>query len=167
MVYQAKEFATNRHNSIGQMYGNLPYTFHLEMVVTVAIKYIQLIPVADQDNVLAACWCHDLIEDTGTTKEQLAKQTNPRISEIVYNVSNEPAKTRREKVIKTLPKIMGDQYSIFVKLCDRIANTTNSKKEASDFFGKYKKEWPIFEYALRLNDHRFEEMWKELEGLYE
>jgi (p)ppGpp synthase/HD superfamily hydrolase len=98
----------------------------------------------------------------------LKRKFNDRIASIVLAVSNERGWDKKEILFKTLPKIWKDYLAIFVKLCDRIANTTNSKngydKLSSVLYKRYKHEYPVFRYALKNNDQYFE-MWEELDRL--
>jgi (p)ppGpp synthase/HD superfamily hydrolase len=166
MVYKAKKYATEKHHLMGQEYDGAPYTKHLEMVVSVAKKYINYIDLSHRADVIAACWCHDLIEDTTVTMEQLSKQTNENVAEIVFAVSNEPSITRAERNWKTFSKIGKNELGIFVKLCDRIANSTNSKIHAPKIYTKYENDFPTLKYCLQKRKGTYKKMWRELEILY-
>ena len=67
ILTKSKEFAEYHHNGTNHKYDGKPYTYHLSMVVEVAERFIHLIPVNKRDAVLAACWCHDTIEDCRVT----------------------------------------------------------------------------------------------------
>lgn len=112
-----------------------------------------------------ACYGHDLVEDTEVSVNDIIQRTNERVGRIIFNVSNERGFDRKERNFKTYPKIWGDDLSIFVKLCDRIANTRNSKKDSPRLFKMYKSEYPIFKYALKVRG-LYPDMWKELDNLY-
>ena len=166
MENRAKEYAVSRHQLFRQTYDGSPYTKHLEMVDTVARKYLNYINCQDRENVLAACWCHDLIEDTAITKNQVSDVLNYQIAEIVFSVTNEHASSKLDRIHKTFSKIGKSQLAVFVKLCDRIANTSNSKIYATEKYNKYIFEFPIFKYYLQNDGIYFHYMWHELESLY-
>jgi (p)ppGpp synthase/HD superfamily hydrolase len=166
MENKAKIYAVKRHQLYGQTYDDYPYTKHLEMVVSIARKYLNYIYIHDRDNVLSACWCHDLIEDTELTKTQLSEDLNQPIAEIVSAVTNEYSNSRDERNIITFSKIGTNDLAVFVKLCDRIANTKNSKQYAQMIYNKYKSEFPLFRHFLQNGAMLYHNMWKELEGLY-
>jgi (p)ppGpp synthase/HD superfamily hydrolase len=166
MISKAKEYAVRWHQSNRQKYDESPYTKHLEMVVSVAMNYINYIDKRDRDNVLAACWCHDLIEDTDLTKTQLSDYLNYEIAEIVYAVTNEQSASRYERNILTFSKIGTNNLAVFVKLCDRLANTKNSSQFARVIYNKYQSEFPLFRHFLQNSSMIYHDMWKDLEGLY-
>lgn len=175
LVEKAKNYAYEKHNkpSECQRYGNAPYSKHLDDVKSVKDRYAYYLKDSEQEDVDAAIYLHDTVEDTDTTPNKLKKEFNNRIASIVLAVSNERGWDKKEILFKTLPKIWKNRLYIFVKLCDRIANTTNSKngydKRSEDLFKRYSYEYPVFRYALREIDGKidFEDMWKELDDLYE
>lgn len=170
LIYKAKEYAFHKHDfpSGSQRYGNSPYSAHLEMVVAVAEKYIHYISEEKRENVFVSCLCHDIIEDSDTTLKNLTTIFNKEVADIVYRVSNERGMSHKEILFKTMPKIWQSDLATFVKLCDRIANGTNSKKgedeKASRVYARYLEEYPIFRYALKTD--LYVEMWKELDLIF-
>ncbi len=166
MFEKAKKYAYEKHNmpSDCQRYGNLPYSTHLDSVVEVGRKYKHYIKDEDWEDVECALILHDTIEDTDTNPHTLENLFNKRIADIVFRVSNERGWDRKEKNFKTYPKIWVNDLAIFVKLCDRISNTKNSKETNHPVYDVYKKEFPIFKYALKVR-RLYDEMWKELEQL--
>lgn len=161
-------FVFNKHNqpSECQRYGAAPYSKHLEDVVSVKHQYEYYLKEEDSNDVENACWGHDLVEDTDVSVHDIIELTNEKVGRIIFNVSNERGYDRKSRNFKTYPKIWDDDLSIFVKLCDRIANTRNSKKDSPDkLFIMYKREYPIFKYALKVRG-LYPDMWKELDSLY-
>lgn len=176
-----KKFSIDKHDlpSDSQRYGSAPYVVHLDGVDKVYEEYEYLI-VSDEDkmNVRYAIWGHDLIEDTDVNVKIIVRLTNDVVADIVYRVTNERGYCRKEKNFKTYPKIWVSDLAIFVKLCDRIANTRNSKiygqrstieedvEKAVEMYKVYKEEYPIFRYALKVRG-LYQEMWDELDKLYD
>jgi hypothetical protein len=60
-IKHIRDYAIEQHSKTNHVYDNKPYSFHLNMIYNIALKYIYLIPIDDRENVLAACFCHDLI----------------------------------------------------------------------------------------------------------
>ncbi len=158
-VEKAKAFATELH--AGQEYGDGPYTVHLEAVANEARLHNL------SDDIVAAAWLHDTLEDTNTTYEELVTLFGRKIALLVEGVTDEPGKNRRERALKTLPKTrtLGSD-AVALKLCDRLANV----KACVDGIGNvnllkmYKQEYPVFRSAL----HEFGELpfiWQELDRL--
>jgi len=171
LITKALEYATEKHNqpSECQRYGNKPYDFHLKMVVDFIIKYKYLLPDDVHEDVISAGYLHDTVEDTDTTPKNLKYLFNDRIAQIVYRVSNERGWSKKEELFKTLPKIWECELSTYVKMCDRMANGTNSKNGKSDkskrMFKRYTEEYPIFRYALKVTGV-YDEMWVELDKIF-
>lgn len=171
LAEKARKFAFEKHNqpSKSQRYGSAPYSKHLEDVVAVMKRYLKYLDESEIEDVECACWSHDEVEDTDTTPKLLKQLFNDRIAGIVLAVSNERGWDKKEVLFKTLPKIWQNRLAKFVKLCDRIANTTNSKSGVDDrsaeLYERYKYEYPVFKFALKV-DGEFDDMWEELDELY-
>lgn len=141
MLNLIKEFAIMSHQNVNHKYGVYPYSYHLSMVVDIANEFINSIPEKDREIVLSACWMHDTIEDCRLTYNDVKEVSNIEVAEIVYALSNEKGKNRKERANdKYYQGIREVPYACFVKLCDRIANVKHSKKEKSKMFEVYKKE---------------------------
>jgi hypothetical protein len=161
IIEKAKEFALKSHRAVNQKYDHHDYEFHLRAVVDNANKWIHLIPEEDRDDVIAGCWVHDVIEDTGKSYNEVLKATNWMVAEYSYTLTTEKGRNRKERAnTKYYTEIRKFEHASFIKLCDRIANVTYSKESGSSMFKKYKEEF-IFMYGL-LWDSRFEKMWDEL-----
>lgn len=95
----AQHYACLEHELVNQTYGKEkhPYSFHLHEVVSLAKKFIKLIPEEHRANVIAAGWCHYLIEDARCTYNDVMANTNYQVAELVYALTNEKGKTRKER----------------------------------------------------------------------
>lgn len=80
-VREAEDFSDQAHSSIGQKYGDLPYSRHTQGVARRVARHIE------DPEVVAAAHLHDTIEDTGVTQEQLALRFSPRTALLVFEVS--------------------------------------------------------------------------------
>lgn len=142
IVQKAKQYAIECHTGTNHKYGkDMPYSFHLTMVVNAAMNFIHLIPESEQENVLAGCWLHDTIEDCRITYNDVKKETNESVAELVYALTNEKGKNRKERANdKYYEGIRSTPYATFIKLCDRIANVEYSYATESRMFELYCKE---------------------------
>lgn len=162
-LLNALEFALHCHKD--KTYGNnLPYVYHLIMAYHIGEHYKYLLPIEYQNDSLAATLLHDSIEDAGITYNDVKNATNENIANIVYDVTNELGKNRKERNLKTYPKIKNNPLAKFVKLCDRIANASYSTLCQSTMLDAYKKEYPKFKQKLYVIEE-YEDMWKELDKL--
>jgi len=160
------EYATNKHNQPSgcQRYGSEPYTKHLKDVVDNALKYLYYIKEEDHEDVLCGARGHDLFEDTDTEPKDVEKLFNHRVADLILRVSNERGWTRKERNFKTYPKIWENDLAIFIKLCDRLSNTRNSKNSGHRMFKVYQEEYPVFRYALKVRN-LYPDMWLALDEL--
>ena len=166
MIEKTKEYAIKCHTDTCHYYDTHLYSYHLQMVVDVVNKFIHLIPEKDRDVVISSAWCHDLIEDTRNTHSDVLKATSLEVAEIVYALTNEKGKTRKERANeKYYAGIRNTTYATFVKLCDRIANIQYSMSQRSRMLEMYRKETPDF--INTLYDEKYDEMFHYLETLVE
>ena len=165
------EYAFEAHASINHMYDGMSYSYHLKSTAKVVKQFIHLIPKEHRDEVLAAAYCHDMIEDTFETYNDLKKRVHSYlVAEIVYAVSNEKGRNRAERANEKYYKgIRKQKYASFIKLCDRIANLTHGKSTGSGMFMKYKDELNHFLELVVDSEKRIEynEMISHLVGLFE
>jgi len=164
VVYGAMRYATLCHERSNHLYDGKPYCHHLRMVARNAIKYVDLIPNADFNNVLGACWTHDVIEDCRQTYNDVLGATNETIAEITYALTNEKGKNRSQRANQAYYQgIINTPYAAFVKLCDRLANVQYSVETSSPMTEVYRREQRNFDSSL--TTFGYEPMWRELENL--
>lgn len=158
-VKKAKDFAIDAHEKTNHRYdpkgNNMPYSFHLSMVVDQALDFIDLVPEADRPNVIAACWLHDAIEDARLTYNDVKKETNHEVAELAYALTNNKGRTRKERADDSYyAGIRATPHATFVKLCDRLANFKYSFSQGGSMMKKYAAEHAEFKESL------FEEQYK-------
>lgn len=163
LIKKAQAFAQKAHSA--QTYDQYPYFKHLEDVYAVLVEF----GYNKNEFLLASAYLHDCLEDCAVSYSDLKKEFGEEIAEIVYCMTDEMGRNRKEKKEKTYPKIRSNPYSIILKLCDRIANVRHSKATAEDgksFSDMYKKEYIGFRWALYVSGHA-QELWDELDKLME
>lgn len=163
---KARIYASEKHRAANHMYDQYPYEFHLQMVVNAAEQFLHLIPEEAQQNVLAGCWVHDVIEDARETYNDVKKALNEDIAELAFALTNDKGRTRQERAGKKYYEgIRNTPYATFIKLCDRIANVTHSKNTGSRMLTVYRKENTVF--IEKLYDEKYIEVITYLKGLLE
>ncbi len=120
LVSEAADLAARRHNGMARKgRGNEPYINHLAEVASMLARVTD---GADAE-LVAAGWLHDTIEDTGTTRAELAQKFGERVAALVVEVTDDMslAKTeRRRKQIADAPhKSSGARL---IKIADKISN---------------------------------------------
>jgi (p)ppGpp synthase/HD superfamily hydrolase len=150
LVMLCRDYAIERHSSTNHFYDDHPYSYHLEMVVAAAEKFIHLIDPKHRDSVLGACWTHDVIEDTRATYHDVRDALGVAVADIVYAVTNEKGRTRSERAnAQYYAGIRENYWAIFVKCCDRIANMQYSlSKSQNGMIATYREEYEHFRLML-------------------
>jgi (p)ppGpp synthase/HD superfamily hydrolase len=163
---KAREYAAKEHASVNQKYDGQPYMIHIDLAAKVGEKYIDLIPAAEQQDVMAGIYVHDVLEDTHASYNDLKRSLGFIVAEYSYALQNEKGRVRGDRANdKYYQGIKAYKHAVFVKLCDRYANTAYSKQSGSSMFKKYKSEFK--EFQSKLWDGRYQELWNELEQLYD
>lgn len=161
-IIKAREYALKAHGN--QTYGNVfPYFKHLEDVDKVLERF-GFLEETDLD-IRIAGFLHDTMEDTPTSYTDLKILFGEDPAEIVYCVTDEMGRNRKEKKQKTYPKIRSNKKSVVLKVADRIANVEFSLSQNDPGFTEmYRKEYQEFEYQLRIHGH-IDGMWEHLHSL--
>ena len=133
-----RQSAHDLHQSVNQSYGDdLPYGYHLDMVVEGIRQFGHLVCVREEDvlPLFFGGYYHDSIEDArltyndvmNTARKYLTEEQALLATEIVYALTNDKGRNRSERAgEKYYEGIRTTPYAPFVKLCDRMANITFS-----------------------------------------
>lgn len=163
----------------------LPYSFHLKCVEAQGEKFLHLITednykdfkqrhifnpansysqgVLYVDVVKLALCGHDIIEDgrfTYNDVKELASElgnsvAGKMVADIVYCVTDEKGKTRKErKSDKYYKELSENKLAVFVKLADISANTLFSKLTGSSMYDKYKSEFASFKEKCYVEEYK-------------
>jgi guanosine-3',5'-bis(diphosphate) 3'-pyrophosphohydrolase len=121
-VYQAYLFAAEAHEGQHRLSGE-PYITH-----PIAVAKILAEMHMDPKSIVAAI-LHDVIEDTGTPKEQVASRFGEEVAELVDGVSKlthihfeSKAEAQAENFRKMMLAMVEDIRVILIKLADRLHN---------------------------------------------
>src|SRR5499427_4976690 len=120
LISEAAELAARRHN--GQQRkgrGDEPYLNHLAEVANLLATASD---GADAE-LVAAGWLHDTIEDTETTREELAQKFSWRVASLVVECTDDmslpKSERRRRQVVDASHKSPGAKL---IKIADKISN---------------------------------------------
>lgn len=120
LVSEAAEFAARRHT--GQQRkgrGSEPYINHLAEVSNL----LSTATAGADGELVAAGWLHDTIEDTETTREELAQRFGERVASLVVEVTDDmglPKSERRRLQVVDAPNKSPDAK--LIKIADKISN---------------------------------------------
>ena len=170
---EVRDRAYMLHESVNQRYDKKhPYGFHLDMVADSVFKYGHLVCQQEADilPLFFAAYYHDSIEDARMSYNDVTKAARLFMddnqaymsAEMVYALTNEKGRTRAERAGERYYKgIRETPYAPFLKLADRLANTTysftHSNKENMHMKEVYREEMPHFLEAINAHsdDPRF------------
>lgn len=163
-----KFFASVKH--AGQQYsGGLPYTHHLASVAAVMARFTgrafwlsEAFWLLDKEqDLLEACWLHDVVEDTETKVKEVAEMFGEEVARLVEAVTNEEGPNRKTRNALTYPKIRAAGIlAVRLKLADRIANV----ETGGNLVSMYRKEHENFKRNLYTQGEN-EDMWTHLDKL--
>lgn len=157
---KAMLLASNAHAD--QKYGGLPYHYHLKQVVKTSIR------MGYPEKIQVACALHDVLEDTDVPYSMIKRAFGKEVAEIVYDVTDELGRNRRERKRKTYSKTAKNVDAVAVKLCDRISNLNHSFSSDESILDMYISEHDEFKQKLyRINDKYNQKAWEELDELIE
>lgn len=166
LIQTAQQYASQCHANCNHLYDEHPYAFHLAMVAEAASDLAKDYDDATRERIVAAAWCHDLIEDARETYNDVKKVVGEEVAEIVYALTNEKGRTRAERAnSKYYEGIKARPYATLVKVCDRIANVRHSRNQKSRMYDTYANEYPDFKAKLYVQG-QYEEAWKALDALF-
>lgn len=158
---QVIRYAQKCHVDTNHLYDGSPYFYHLQSVAAIAERFIDYLPAELKEAVLAAAWCHDTIEDTRQTYNGVKTVIGETAANIVYAVTNEKGKNRKQRANEKYYSEMKDiPGAVFVKLCDRLANIIHSSHSQSSMLSAYRKEDAFFRDMLF--DGQYTTLWEEM-----
>jgi hypothetical protein len=163
-IEEVRECAHMLHESVNQQYDKKhPYGFHLDMVADSVFKYGHLICQSEHDvlPLFFGAFYHDSIEDARMSYNDVTKAARLFMddeqaymaAEMVYALTNDKGRTRAERAGERYYQgIRETLYAPFLKLADRLANTTYSfthcNKENVHMKEVYREEMPHFLEAI-------------------
>jgi guanosine-3',5'-bis(diphosphate) 3'-pyrophosphohydrolase len=120
LISEAAELAARRHNGMARKgRGDEPYINHLAEVANL----LAIATDGSDAELVAAGWLHDTIEDTGTTREELAQKFSDRVASLVVECTDDmslPKAERRHLQVVDAPK--KSPGAKLIKIADKISN---------------------------------------------
>jgi guanosine-3',5'-bis(diphosphate) 3'-pyrophosphohydrolase len=158
-IQGARSFAIEMHG--GQLYGDRPYSFHLDQVAEIASSY------GHQAETLA--FLHDTVEDTSATLDEVRERFGSFIADCVALLTDQPGENRKERKAKTYAKLaeVNDerQLALIVKAADRLANVRACVADGNErLLSVYRGEHEVFKLAA-FRAGLCDELWGELGSL--
>lgn len=112
LISKAMNFAKKKHAGQLDDEGNDYYDYHLIPVALAVTDF-----TGDND-IIAAALLHDTLEDTDTTYEELVREFNKKVADLVLELTHEGAK---DSYGFYFPRLKSKE-AIMIKLVDRASN---------------------------------------------
>jgi hypothetical protein len=154
LLQRAREFATQAHRRIDQRrkYSNQAYEVHLKAVADLVAS------VSDDEEMLAAAWLHDSVEDTPATLEDIEREFGASVAQLVADLTDVSRPGDGNRALrKTLDRGHSAQASArakTVKLADLIDNCRDICKHDQRFARVYLVEMAALLEVLGEGDAR-------------
>lgn len=152
MVERARVFATAAHAAVGQVrkYTFEPYIVHPTEVASIVVT------VPHTDEMLAAAYLHDVVEDTGVTIADIRAEFGEEVADLVGWLTDV---SRPEDGNRAVRKAIDREHTAgapagaqTVKLADLIANTRSIVKHDAAFAKTYLAEKRLLLEVLTRGD---------------
>ncbi|MBI3379671.1 bifunctional (p)ppGpp synthetase/guanosine-3',5'-bis(diphosphate) 3'-pyrophosphohydrolase [Candidatus Gottesmanbacteria bacterium] len=146
IIQKSVELAWKWHKNMTRKGDDSPYIIHPIMVATILAKN------GFSEETIAAGYCHDLLEDTKCTEQEIKDVCGEKVLEIVKAVSNEDLKDWKEKKRRYIESVRKGPIEAKAVCCaDKIHNLQSTfiaypKYTPEAFWGKFNaskegKEW--------------------------
>ena len=163
LVQRASEFATSAHKRINhrRKYSKQPYTVHLQAVAGLVAS------VTDDQEMIAAAWLHDTVEDTPVTLEDIEAKFGPGVAKLVDALTDisKPGDGNRliRKEIDRQHTAGAPARAKTVKLADLIDNCTDISRNDPRFARIYLEEMSALLEVLKEGDSALYQQARELQ----
>lgn len=156
---KAKQFAYEAHKGMKRKGKDTPFTYHLELVNKI------LKTLTTDDEILAAGWLHDVIEDTPITLDELKKEFNSKICYYVDLETEDKSLPWKDRKLKQIEELRRNNFEVaLIAYADKMANMTEMfddykiiKDELWQRFnrGKEKQYWYYLEFYKIFKESKY------------
>jgi len=159
MVVESKMFATAAHAAVGQKrkYSGDDYIVHPQRVAAIVERH------GGSDEMVAAAWLHDTVEDTDVTLELITKTFGYEIASIVEGLTDvslpEDGNRAKRKSIDRMHSASASTEAQFVKCADIIDNSWDIAENDLHFAKVYKSE--VFLLLNAMTKVKHTEIWEQ------
>lgn len=159
MILEAKMFATAAHAAIGQKrkYSGDDYIVHPQRVAAIVEKH------GGSDEMIAAAWLHDTVEDTDVTPILITKMFGVDVADIVEGLTDislpDDGNRAKRKSIDRMHSANASTEAQFVKCADIVDNSWDIAENDLSFAKVYKSEVFLLLHALTKVKHT--EIWEQ------
>lgn len=158
IVERARVFAKEAHESIDhrRKYTNEPYIVHPAEVMEI-VKTVE-----HTEEMLAAAWLHDVVEDTPVTQKEIYEEFGKEVGDLVEMLTDvskpEDGNRRTRKALDREHTAKASPQAKTIKLADLISNTSSIVKRDPGFAKVYLAEKKLLLEVLKEGD---ETLWQQ------
>jgi (p)ppGpp synthase/HD superfamily hydrolase len=159
MVVEAKMFATAAHAAVGQKrkYSGDDYIIHPQRVAAIVERH------GGTDEMIAAAWLHDTVEDTDVSPDLITKMFGDEIASIVEGLTDvslpSDGNRAKRKSIDRMHSASASTEAQFVKCADIIDNSWDIAENDLSFAKVYKSE--VFLLLNAMTKVKHTEIWEQ------
>lgn len=127
-ILDTKNFAFRQHDDETNHWFDkglgLKYSYHLQLVADIGLRFIELLPLELRVRALQGCYLHDSVEDARMTYRKLKDRFGGDVASDACRLCTNLGGHNREQRAGQwyYDKINESIVSVFIKFCDRIAN---------------------------------------------
>jgi (p)ppGpp synthase/HD superfamily hydrolase len=152
LVIQAKKFAFEKHKNQKTRNGMLPYSYHLEGVVS-RLKNLGI----SEKNTLCAAWLHDVIEKTDVNFDQINEIFGREVAVIVLSLTKDNNLSKKDRETQYVNQLKGATLQAkIIKLCDITANLKDITDSATSYSQKSKQIKKLIHYLRAVKNEIIE-----------
>ncbi len=179
-VQEVRAWAIQHHGD--QRYGSEPYGYHLDAVAKILNDHW-----ANGRWAMQIAYCHDLVEDTGVTLDEIGQRYGSEVAQGVAFCTDEPGPNRRTKKAATYRRVKAlfrtqlgggatvlrtwTELALWVKLADRLANLQEAKQNNPGLLKMYRREhedfretyWVYRDYPASPGPQSMGSIWREMD----
>ena len=117
MIREAAKFAQMAHEGAMRKGSQIPYIYHPMEVALIAAQ------MTGDEEVIAAAYLHDVLEDTSTTQEELEAVFGRRVTELVKAETEDKSRSWQERKGSTIRHLREASREIkILTLADKLSN---------------------------------------------
>jgi len=172
MIREAAEFAAKAHEGTFRKGSRVPYIHHpMEVALIVA-------QMTNDDEVIAAAYLHDVLEDTPVSEQELRDQFGDRVLRLVVAETENKTYSWKERKETTIRHLQAASYEVkLLTLADKLSNMRSTSQDylavGEEVWQKFNEkdqrshQWYIVGIMAALQEFEDSLAYQELKSLYE
>jgi len=152
LVLRARDFAERKHKGQVRKDGT-PYFSHLVRVADIVFEFKKCKRI---DEIVAAAYLHDCLEDTDTGISELRENFGEVVALLVVELTTDKLRSRLDGKANYLSKKFSSEraisnWALVIKLADRLDNVSDLAERDEEFAERMKRQTLVLLDALERN----------------